>query len=296
MKPASSKHNKLVKLKNIADIQVYFQEIQEKRNNLSKKYCKINFNNIHSFYLGKILGTGSFGTVYKAFYPKFRTCICFKVQSKKCNLIEYNSIRHIFTSLAPNTSNLIGQCYAGYFSQSDALLILPFYSEGSLLDLVNRHLQSRSRFTPVAVLKYSHQIVSILLILLKSNCSHNDIKPDNIMIRKGKLVLIDFGKARILSKTSNSKFGHLLDFEGAADTLYTIITLSYRSEYCKLAMPRNLIHLEGLMAPLINFLLFPQTRFNHYGSLDDAAVIQALNKFELQIKKSIEKEERSNMN
>jgi serine/threonine protein kinase len=293
MKPASSGYNKLVKLKNITHIQIYFQEIQEKRKNLNKKNYKINFNNIHSFYLGKILGTGSFGTVYKAFYPKFKRCICFKVQSKKYSLIEYNSIKYILSFLAPNNSNLIGHCYAGYFSQADSVLIFPFYSEGSLLDLVNRYLQTRNKFTPATILKYSHQLVSILLILLKSNCSHNDIKPDNIMLRRGNLVLIDFGKAHILSKTSHTKFEHLLDFEGVADTLYTIITLGYRRDYCNPTMPRNLMHLKGLITSLISFLFFPQTHFSQNGNLDDTAAIQALNEFDIQIKQSIEKEEKA---
>ncbi len=39
------------------------------------------------------------------------------------------------------------------------------------------------------------QLKKILLILKKNNCFHSDIKPDNLLVKKKKLVLIDFAQS-----------------------------------------------------------------------------------------------------
>ena len=39
------------------------------------------------------------------------------------------------------------------------------------------------------------QLKKILLILKKNNCFHSDIKPDNLLVKKNKLVLIDFAQS-----------------------------------------------------------------------------------------------------
>lgn len=44
------------------------------------------------------------------------------------------------------------------------------------------------------------QIENILKILQKHNCRHNDIKPTELLVRKGKLGLCDFGWAYELDK------------------------------------------------------------------------------------------------
>jgi len=53
---------------------------------------------------------------------------------------------------------------------------------------------------------WSEQLEKILYILKKNNCLHSDIKPDNLLVNKKKLVLIDFAQSIKISDLKKSIF------------------------------------------------------------------------------------------
>ena len=50
------------------------------------------------------------------------------------------------------------------------------------------------------------QLKKILYVLKKNNCFHSDIKPDNLLLNKKKLVLIDFAQSIKISDLKKDVF------------------------------------------------------------------------------------------
>ena len=53
---------------------------------------------------------------------------------------------------------------------------------------------------------WSEQLEKILYILKKNNCLHSDIKPDNLLVNKKKLILIDFAQSTKISDLKKDVF------------------------------------------------------------------------------------------
>ncbi|MDC0859215.1 hypothetical protein OAP45_00080 [Candidatus Pelagibacter sp.] len=53
---------------------------------------------------------------------------------------------------------------------------------------------------------WSEQLKEILNILKKNNCFHSDIKPDNLLVKKNKLVLIDFAQSIKITDLNKNLF------------------------------------------------------------------------------------------
>ena len=73
-----------------------------------------------------------------------------------------------------------------------AYYVMEYIAGGSLADLV----RSRGRLPQPEAVGYACQIAEALGYIHKQNILHLDIKPSNLMFRKGKIVLIDFGVSK----------------------------------------------------------------------------------------------------
>ena len=79
-----------------------------------------------------------------------------------------------------------------------AYLVMPYLTGGSLRDLLRR----RKTLSPEEALPYVEQVASALQYAHAQNVVHRDIKPANMLFHAdGRLVLVDFGIARIINKT-----------------------------------------------------------------------------------------------
>lgn len=178
--------------------------------------------------LGRQLGSGSFGTVYKAVVPSTGVTVAVKkvVEESDINNRELEICRILSRGNHPNICG--GQGF--YITQSTAStrvlhLILEFVPE-SLRSVLN-YLKERSmRMKCFRAKVYMFQLARGIAFMHAQDCAHRDLKPENILIDPSSHVLkiADFGSAKQLKK-------------GAANVTY-ICSRYYRAP--ELILDRNL--------------------------------------------------------
>jgi serine/threonine-protein kinase len=83
---------------------------------------------------------------------------------------------------------------------SEYLYIIESFIEGQEL---REYMNSKGRLSFLEVCKFLQKMIDTIVILEQNNLVHRDIKPENIMrTEDGEFILIDFGIARDLSRTS----------------------------------------------------------------------------------------------
>ena len=171
--------------------------IQEK-GNPSKKYKPT-----------KMLGSGSFGSVYKAENTIFHNVVAMKVIKKDPNNeLDEEEIRNEIDILKKLSHPNIVKIYEFYISNSHYYIITEFCKEGELFSYIkNKYSENQ-----LAVLFY--QVFSGLWYLHDNKILHRDIKLENIMISKKEkdyntgeelfwVKIIDFGTAKIFEKNKS---------------------------------------------------------------------------------------------
>jgi serine/threonine protein kinase len=87
-----------------------------------------------------------------------------------------------------------------YYSDTNYLYLVQEFVEGQDL---NKELDEKGVFNEVAVKDFLNAILPILEVIHKQGIIHRDIKLDNMMRRSdGKIVLIDFGIAKIIAENN----------------------------------------------------------------------------------------------
>ena len=168
--------------------------IQEK-GNPSKKYKPT-----------KLLGNGSFGSVYEAKNTIFQNIVAMKVIKKDPNnALDEQEIRNEIDILKKLSHPNIVKIYEFYISNNHYYIITEFCKEGELFSYIkNKYSENQ-----LAVLFY--QVFSGLWYLHDHKILHRDIKLENIMISKKETdnttgeelfwaKIIDFGTAKIFEK------------------------------------------------------------------------------------------------
>ena len=168
--------------------------IQEK-GNPSKKYKPT-----------KMLGSGSFGSVYEAENSIFQNTVAMKVIKKDPNNeLDEQEIRNEIDILKKLSHPNIVKIYEFYISNSHYYIITEFCKEGELFSYIKNKYNEHQ----LAVLFY--QVFSGLWYLHDNKILHRDIKLENIMISKKEkdnntgeelfwAKIIDFGTAKIFEK------------------------------------------------------------------------------------------------
>ena len=173
--------------------------IQEK-GNPSKKYKPT-----------KMLGSGSFGSVYEAKNMIFQNTVAMKVIKKdQNNELDEQEIRNEIDILTKLSHPNIVKIYEFYISNAHYYIITEFCKEGELFSYIKNKYSERQ----LAVLFY--QVFSGLWYLHDNKIIHRDIKLENIMISKIEkdnrtdedlfwVKIIDFGTAKIFEKNKKEK-------------------------------------------------------------------------------------------
>ena len=173
--------------------------IQEK-GNPSKKYKPT-----------KILGSGSFGSVYEAKNTIFQNTVAMKVIKKDPNNeLDEQEIKNEIDILKKLSHPNIVKIYEFYISNSHYYIITEFCKDGELFSYIKNKYSERQ----LAVLFY--QVFSGLWYLHDNKILHRDIKLENIMISKIEkdnetgedlfwAKIIDFGTAKIFEKNKKEK-------------------------------------------------------------------------------------------
>jgi len=173
--------------------------IQEKGNS-SKKYKPT-----------KMLGSGSFGSVYEAKNTIFQNIVAMKVIKKDPNNeLDEQEIRNEIDILKKLSHPNIVKIYEFYISNSHYYIVTEFCKEGELFSYIKNKYSERQ----LAVLFY--QVFSGLWYLHDNKILHRDIKLENIMISQKEkdnetgeelfwAKIIDFGTAKIFEKNKKEK-------------------------------------------------------------------------------------------
>ena len=172
----------------------------EEKGNPSKKYKP-----------KKMLGSGSFGSVYEAKNTIFGNTVAMKVIKKdKENELDEQEIRNEIDILRKLSHPNIVKIYEFYISENHYYIITEYCKEGELFSYIKNKYSERQ----LAVLFY--QVFSGLWYLHENKILHRDIKLENIMI-DGKendketgeelfwVKIIDFGTAKLFEKNKNEK-------------------------------------------------------------------------------------------
>ena len=230
------------------------------------------FGNVH-FKILEHIGTGGFANVYlaspmtseaKKLSPTHNPAL--KVVMKQPTCIEYLISSKIHERLSlikkPQLSASFYQPYSCVMYKNSTILVSEYYPHGTLLDLINELKISR-RMEETISIQLTLEITNLVHTLHSIGIVHNDIKPDNFLLRysnpitgggirkelAGNLLhLIDFGRSVDLSMfpknvqfvgssdtdtfelpcmKTNKPYLYNCDSFGLAATLYCIITFEY---------------------------------------------------------------------
>ncbi|XP_060065126.1 uncharacterized protein LOC132545461 [Ylistrum balloti] len=140
------------------------------------------------------LGTGMSGKCHLAqdYYTDFKFCI------KKIHILKFDERElDIWSDLShPNIVQLYGALRHGH----NIYIVEEFIDGGCLTETINLQKETGHRLSHWTAMNYLEQILTVLVYLEKRSIIHEDIKADNILLRKGttKIVVTDFGVARRL--------------------------------------------------------------------------------------------------
>ena len=172
--------------------------IQEK-GNPKKKYKPI-----------KLIGNGSFGSVYEAENILFQNSVAMKIINRTDNDLDEQEILNEINILKKLSHPNIVKIYEFYITKGHYYLVTEFCKDGELFNYIKTKFNERQ----LAVLFY--QVFSGLWYLHDNKILHRDIKLENIMI-SGKerdqttneelfwIKIIDFGTAKIFDKNKKEK-------------------------------------------------------------------------------------------
>lgn len=173
---------------------------------------------IHKYVVLNKIGQGGFSSVYQAQHKNTKKMVALKIVKASD---DYNTILHeskilsyMNRDMPSNSKRLVPTLhwYGNYGKMT--CLATTFYSKS-----FTYYLQDNTNLDLLKLLDICTQIIQIMYFIHSVFVIHCDIKPDNFMIDEhGKLVLIDFGMARlyvdsgntsqhISNKMSNSLFG-----------------------------------------------------------------------------------------
>ena len=165
-----------------------------------------NFNLLEFIKIG-ILGKGTEGIIYSVKWKKNNKKYALKKGIIK--LLEVVKKRqeeiNMLKEFRKNTGSEGVIAIYGYLCLTNKHNNYDFYEIMELAEVdwdqeIERRGKSRIYYTESELMNIMYQIVHTLYLLQINRITHRDIKPQNIIITKGKYKLIDFGNARILKR------------------------------------------------------------------------------------------------
>ena len=152
-----------------------------------------------------IVGSGSFGTVFKAYDKYTNKYVAVKRSIKLGQMIsrEYKILKEVSNS--DFCINLLDIFYTVNESNEFIQHLVFDFMPDNLSRVLRSRFKLESPLTTSEIMKVMHQILKGLEFLHKKNIMHRDIKPENILIDPGlfNIKICDFGSAKKSDEIDN---------------------------------------------------------------------------------------------
>ncbi|PIL37174.1 transporter [Ganoderma sinense ZZ0214-1] len=148
------------------------------------------------------LGTGSFGTVYKAIHNDSKQIVAIKQIDLEDSDDDITEIQQEIASLAQCDSEYVTRYYGSFVVAYKLWIVMEYLAGGSCLDLLKAGVFSEAH---IAVIM--RELLLGLDYLHNEGTIHRDIKAANVLLSaSGKVKLADFGVAAQLTSTLRHTF------------------------------------------------------------------------------------------
>lgn len=176
--------------------------------NIVTEKTKMGKKKIGDYILNKELGRGKYGIVYLAVHNKTRKFYAAKQLSKPALDSDPHLKRLFHTEITimneinhPNILHLFDYLE----SENNYYLIVNYCNRGSLGELMRK--QKNRRFEEKEAIGLLKQIINAFIELRKHKVLHRDLKLDNIFMKDDRVVIGDFGFAKMGEDFAISKLG-----------------------------------------------------------------------------------------
>ncbi|KII95208.1 hypothetical protein PLICRDRAFT_34044 [Plicaturopsis crispa FD-325 SS-3] len=148
------------------------------------------------------LGTGSFGTVYKAMHNETKQIVAIKQIDLEDSDDDISEIQQEIASLAQCDSEYVTRYYGSFVVAYKLWIVMEYLAGGSCLDLLKPGVFSEAHIAVIC-----RELLLGLDYLHSENTIHRDIKAANVLLSaSGKVKLADFGVAAQLTNTLRHTF------------------------------------------------------------------------------------------
>ncbi|KAJ7180086.1 kinase-like domain-containing protein [Mycena crocata] len=148
------------------------------------------------------LGTGSFGTVYKAMHNDTKQIVAIKQIDLEDSDDDISEIQQEIASLAQCDSEYVTRYYGSFVVSYKLWIVMEYLAGGSCLDLLKPGTFSEAHIAVIC-----RELLLGLDYLHTEGTIHRDIKAANILLSSsGKVKLADFGVAAQLTSTLRHTF------------------------------------------------------------------------------------------
>lgn len=148
------------------------------------------------------LGTGSFGTVYKAMHNETKQIVAIKQIDLEDSDDDISEIQQEIASLAQCDSEYVTRYYGSFVVAYKLWIVMEYLAGGSCLDLLKPGVFSEAHIAVIC-----RELLLGLDYLHTEGTIHRDIKAANVLLSSsGKVKLADFGVAAQLNSTLRHTF------------------------------------------------------------------------------------------
>ena len=154
----------------------------------------------------KQIGEGTFGKIFMIEWPKNRKKYAMKkmvLRTREELTVNQEKTNLVFNFIKTTHSNGVIKLYGDQCEQkNEAEYIYYVLMELASIDWENeikKRSESKKYYTEGELMQILNQLITSFALLQKSNITHRDIKPQNILIVNDIYKICDFGEAKIIS-------------------------------------------------------------------------------------------------